>query len=261
MTATAKPITEALWCTQARPQARLRLLCFAYAGGGANVFRGWEQSLGEDVEVTAVQLPGREWRRGEPLLTSMDALLDHLLPPVAAWLQDPRPVVFFGYSMGAALAYALAARLHAEGHVLPAALIVAACRAPQLLRTANPIYTLGDAEFADAIRHFGGLPDSVLAEPALMQLALPVLRADFQVLGTYQWQARPPLPCPLTVYGGSEDPHAKRDELAQWRVHAQASFQLRLFSGGHFFINETRAQLLRTLQADLAQVRVSDTVH
>lgn len=253
MKAGLAPMSQALWRPQARPQARLRLLCFAYAGGGANVFRGWEQVLSDDVELTAVQLPGREWRRSEPALTRIDAIVDHLLPAARAWLNDPRPGVLFGYSMGAALAYALAARLQSEGSPTPRALIVAACRAPQLLRRMTPVHRLDDDRFAEAIRHFGGLPEAVTAEPALLQMALPALRADFEALGTYQWPGNPPLPCPITVYGGSEDPHATRAELAQWRVHTQAGFQLRLFSGGHFFINDARAQLLRTLSADLAE--------
>lgn len=244
-----------VWLPLPRPEARLRLLCFPYAGVGANVFRGWEHELGEDIELAAIQLPGREWRRSEPLLTRMDALVDHLLPAVSAWLNEPRPGFFFGYSMGAALAFALAASLHRMGQAVPRGLFVAACRAPQLLERMTPIFNLDDDEFVAAIRRFGGTPDAILAEPALLQMALPVLRADFEVLGTYLWPGCEPLPCPITVYGGSEDPHATRADLAQWRERTGRDFHLRLFSGGHFFINVARAQLLKTLAADLTQSR------
>ena len=43
-----------------RPDARLRLFCFAYAGGGASIYRLWPADLPAAVEVRAVQLPGRE---------------------------------------------------------------------------------------------------------------------------------------------------------------------------------------------------------
>src|SRR5690242_16395324 len=48
------------------PQAHLRLFCFSYAGGGASVFRSWGEALPSEVEVCAIQLPGREYRIGEP---------------------------------------------------------------------------------------------------------------------------------------------------------------------------------------------------
>jgi surfactin synthase thioesterase subunit len=249
-----KARAEAIWRPQPNPNARVRLLCFPYAGSGASVFRSWD--LGTDIEVSAMQLPGREWRRDELPITRMDALVANLLPAVLKWLDDPRPALFFGYSMGAALSYALTVRLQKSGARLPDALFVAACRAPQLLTGTVPVSNLNDEDFVSAIRRFGGMPDAILAEPELLQLDMPVLRADFEVLGTYQLQLHSPLSCPLTVYGGSEDPHATRTELAQWRGLTANEFQLRIFSGGHFFINEARAQLLKTLAADISPLIV-----
>ena len=131
-----------------------------------------------------------------------------------------------------------------------------ACRAPQLLAKTADLFRLSDDDFVDAIRRLGGIPDTVALEPALMQLALPTLRADFEMLGTHAWQGRrEPMPCPLFVYGGSEDQLANRAEVAQWRGHTSSQFQIRLFSGGHFFINSARGQLLKTLAADLSMVR------
>ena len=249
-------LTRSIWIPQARPEARIRLLCVPYAGAGANVYRGWERDLGDDIELAAIQLPGREWRRSEPPFTRLDALVDHLLPEVATWLDDPRPGLFFGYSMGAALAFELALRLRQAGKTGPRALFAAACRAPQRLAKTADLFRLSDDDFVDAIRRLGGIPDTVALEPALMQLALPTLRADFEMLGTHAWQGRrEPMPCPLFVYGGSEDQLANRAEVAQWRGHTSSQFQIRLFSGGHFFINSARGQLLKTLAADLSMVR------
>jgi medium-chain acyl-[acyl-carrier-protein] hydrolase len=154
--------------------------------------------------------------------------------------------------MGAAVSYALASRLLALNSVVPAALFVAACQAPHLLKKITPIYTLDDNGFVSAIQRLGGMPDAILNEPELLELALPVLRADFEVLGTYQCQEQVLLGMPVIAYGGCHDPHTSRSELSAWRTVTTDDFSLRLFSGGHFFINETRAQLLRTLAADLA---------
>jgi surfactin synthase thioesterase subunit len=245
---------RSIWMPRPRAAARLRLLCFPYAGAGANVYRGWDRDLGDDIELAAVQLPGREWRRNEPPFTRLDELVDHLLPEVSTWLEDSRPGMFFGYSMGAALGFALAQRLHQAGARGPAALFAAACRAPQLLAATGALFRLDDNDFVEAIRRLGGMPDTISVEPGLVQLVLPTLRADFEVLGTHSWQASEPLPCPLYVYGGTNDQLASRVDVAQWREHTSSRFQIRLFSGGHFFINDARGQLLKTLAADLALI-------
>lgn len=236
-----------------RKDAPRRLLCFPYAGGGTNIFRSWDRELG-NVELSGVQLPGRELRRREPPLKNMAALVEFLLPEVSIWLDDGRPAFFFGYSMGAALAYELAVKLHQIGHTGLCGLFVAACRAPQLFTQMPKYFLLDDKAFLSALTGFGGMPEIILSEPDLLALALPALRADFEVLGTYRWQKRQILSCPVSVYGGNRDPLATPADLAPWREHTVNAFSLRLFSGGHFFINDARGQLLRTLAADLTSM-------
>jgi medium-chain acyl-[acyl-carrier-protein] hydrolase len=191
---------------------------------GANVYRDWD--LGNTVEVAAVQLPSRKWRRHERTLTRIDAVVSDLMPAVEDWFTDDRPAVFFGYSMDAAVSYALASRLLARNDIVPAALFVAACRALHLLKKITPIYTLDDNSFVSAIQRLGGMPDAILNEPELLEFALPVLRADFEVLGTYQCQDQVPLDMPVIAYGGNHDPLASRSELSAWRAVTTGDFSL-----------------------------------
>jgi surfactin synthase thioesterase subunit len=216
------------------------------------VFRGWERALGDSVELCAVQLPGREWRRGEPCITEMESLVDNLVRDLESSFDNVAHFAFFGYSLGGAISFAIARRMRERGLPLPAALVVAACRAPQLLRRTPPIYALEDYQFLAAIKRFGGMPRIVLDEPELLQMVLPILRADFQILGTFDYADDLPLPLPITVYGGTHDPHASRAELAAWRNQTAKDFNLRLFPGGHFFINDVREQLINTLANDLS---------
>lgn len=238
-----------LWVQKPKPAAKLRLLCISYAGSGASTFRDW--NFGDDIEVAAVQLPGREWRRNEPLATSMAALVDDLFEDIVDWISGPQKTAFFGYSMGAVLSYSLINRLQQTGHKLPDALFAAASLAPQVMGKKTPIYTLSDEDFMVEIGRLGGMPDAIMNEPALLQLAIPVLRADFQALYTYNEPQFATLDCPIMVYGGSEDPHAPRNSLANWRSLTSANFNIRLFSGSHFFINSSKTQLLKTLEVDL----------
>ena len=68
-----------LWLCRfaSRPHSRLRLLCFPHAGGSAAIFRGWTDAL-PDLDVCAVQLPGRAARHREQPLTSISAIVEAL---------------------------------------------------------------------------------------------------------------------------------------------------------------------------------------
>lgn len=90
---------EWLVCRRPNPDARLRLLFFHYAGGGASAFAGWAGHLSDEVEVCAVRLPGREAR----LLQRPYQQIGDLMPDLAEVTVDycRKPFVLFGHSMGA----------------------------------------------------------------------------------------------------------------------------------------------------------------
>src|SRR5207248_8086141 len=98
-------------------QAKLRLFCFPYAGGGSSVYRGWAERLPRDVEVCLAQLPGREARLRETALTSLSQIVDELAEHIKPYLD--KPFAFFGHSMGAMIAFELARRLRRSYGVEP----------------------------------------------------------------------------------------------------------------------------------------------
>lgn len=183
----------------------------------------------------------------EPAFQSLSALLD-AMEPVLVPLMD-RPYAFFGYSMGARIALELARRLRMRGHPLPKGMILAALEAPRA-RTRAPIHSLPDAELLQALRRYEGTPTEVLENRELVELLLPLMRADFAIAETPAFDA-PPLPCPVAVWGGVEDPHVSPSELEHWREETTGGFQVRLFPGSHFFMRSAREQVLQALREQL----------
>ena len=49
-----------------------------------------------------------------------------------------------------------------------------------------------------------------------MELLIPMLRADFELDDTYSMLPGPRLACPMSVYGGNEDPEVDAACLAAW---------------------------------------------
>ena len=238
------------WLPYRRPgtaPVRLRLFCFPFAGGGASAFQAWRNRLPADIELCAVQPPGREGRLSEPAFQSLPALLDAMEPVLVPLMN--RPYVFLGYSMGARIALELARRLRMRGLPLPRGMILAAFEAPRARRRA-PLHSLSDAELLQALGRYEGTPTEVLENRELMELLLPLMRADFAISEAPAFDA-PALPCPFAVWGGVEDPHVSPSDLEPWREETTGGFDVRLFPGGHFFLRSAREQVLQTLREQL----------
>jgi medium-chain acyl-[acyl-carrier-protein] hydrolase len=214
------------------------------------MFRLWCGALGEAIDVCPVLLPGRESRlretpiaRIEPLVTALE---EHLSPFMT------EPFAFLGHSMGTAVAFELTHRLRAQGRPTPRVLALAGRRAPHRVSHHNPVHDKPDDALIARLRELDGTPEEVLASQELMSLILPVIRADFALVETYRPDlSRPPLDCPLLVYGGADDEDASREELEAWRDLTTGFVNAHVLPGGHFFLHDDRQRFLNLLRSDL----------
>ncbi len=241
------------WVLRSRRQVqgRLRLFCLPYAGGAASAYRFWADGLSPDVEVCPVQLPGRGSRFREPPFRRLEDLVPALADGIDPLLDGPFSL--FGHSMGALVAFELTRELRRRGARAPVLLAVSGHQAPQRPEHEPPFSHLPDAEFLEEVRRrYDGIPEEVLAEEELLQLLLPVLRADVQALENYAYSREAPLACPISCYGGEDDPHVSVADLEAWRDETSAAPTVRTFRGGHFFVESAQAEVLRALGQDLA---------
>ncbi len=231
--------------------ARVQLLVFPHAGGGTAVFKEWPDCLPGSIAVRPVAYPGREARFREPPCTRVAELVDAMLPVVRPELA--RPYALFGHSLGAFVAYELVQRLIAEGGPLPVHLFVSAARAPHTPLPSDPLDVMPEPRLLAKLRDMGGTPERVLAEPELMKLFLPMLRADFRMSDRFERPADdPPLPMPVSAFLGTQDDHVDADKVRAWDARAGAAFSVRAIPGDHFFIQAARRMVLDSLVADLA---------
>jgi medium-chain acyl-[acyl-carrier-protein] hydrolase len=227
------------------PGARSRLFCFPYSGAGASVYYPWAGLLPEEVETCAVQLPGRENRLSEKPVASMKELVETAASGLLPYLD--KPFVFFGHSMGALLCFELARFLYNHFHLCPNHLFVSGHKAPHLARTAEPIHMLPEPEFLAEVCKLNGMAREVVKSDELMQLILPILRADFTICETYAYEESGPIQCPITALGGLQDGLADVRSLAAWVEHTKGPFSVRIFPGDHFYIHTERAALLKAI--------------
>ena len=232
------------------PRARLRLFCFPYAGGAAHIYRQWPPRMPEGVEVWAVQPPGRGSRIWERPFTSIMELVAAAEPALRPFMD--LPFAFYGHSMGGVIGYELARRLREDGREGPLHLFVSGCPAPQLPQTRDVTYNLPEPEFVEELRGLKGTPAEVLDNAELLQLMLPLLKADFEAIQTYRRLEGPPLDCPLTVVGGLGDEEVTREQLAPWRELTTGAFSLHMLPGDHFFLHASQNALLEIVALQLS---------
>ncbi len=248
MTLAEKIIPRVAYCGP-NSAAALRLFCFPYAGGGSLIYRDWSRSLPAQIEVCPVQLPGRGSRMHEKPFTRMEPLVKAVLREIGSYLD--KPFAFFGHSMGAVISFEVARLLRREGTALPVHLFVSGRSAPQLSEPKPPTFSLPDAEFIEELLRLRGTPPEVLNHPGLMQVVLPLLRADFELIQTYAYTDEPPLSIPLTALGGLADVDISRENLAGWRAETTGPFSLRMLPGDHFYLTSNKDLLLRLLAKEL----------
>jgi surfactin synthase thioesterase subunit len=234
------------------PAAGLPLFCFPFAGGGASAYSGWQRRLGDSVRIAPVQLPGREGRMGEPRFTDLDELTAELDEQLDDALTD-RPHLYFGHSMGALVAFSLALRRFQRGRSLPRALILTAYRPPHLRPPRIGDLEATDAELVDVLASLGGIPEVMLRRPDWLTALLPIARDDLTLCATAPHRERRPLPVPLHVFAGMDDPLVAPAEIREWSAHTAAGFEMRTLPGRHFFIREDEGLFLSCLAEVLAR--------
>jgi medium-chain acyl-[acyl-carrier-protein] hydrolase len=213
------------------PEGRLRLICFPNAGSSATVFRPWATEIPPDVELLAVQFPGRQKRIKEPPLRAVGEAVETLRPAVTSLVG--RDTLFFGDCTGALVAYELIRALAAEGATLPRHLIVSCCRAPDLPPRHEPLYTLDDAKLTAEIHTLGFAPEWLLNDQATLRAFLPLLRCDFEMAEAYRYSCGAPLSIPITAIAGTRDRITPEGDVAAWRAHTSDTFRLMHMEASH----------------------------
>jgi medium-chain acyl-[acyl-carrier-protein] hydrolase len=179
----------------------------------------------------------------------MQPLVERLGAELAACTN--KPFALFGHSMGAIICFELARHLRETKGIEPVHLFVSGRQAPQIAEKDPPSYNLPMAEFIDTLRRLKGTPPEVLENAELIRIVTPLLRADFELVQTYLYEAGAPLTCPITAFGGIDDLEVTRDDLSGWQEQTAGRFTAITLPGDHFFINGYQPLLFQAIGREL----------
>lgn len=218
-----------------KTKAKLRLFCFPYAGGSASIYFPWIKKLNNNVELIAIQPPGRGSRMEERPHDFMKDLVNEIM--LYADLISQKPYILFGHSLGSRMAFELAINMQLSAKPLPELFIASGSKAPHLPNIRPPIYNLPTADFNNELEKLNGTPKELLSNKELMLFFEPLLRADFKIAETHQSKAIR-LPIPIKVLYGQNDSYISVEMLNAWKNLSEFDVEITDIPGGHFFINE-----------------------
>ena len=245
------PSTDLLWfeyLSRTKTPA-LRLFCFPYAGGSAEIYRHWQKRFPKEIDICLVHLPGRGKRMLEHSFTRVSALVNAIADRMGPEIRVP--YALYGHSMGALISFELSWELIRRYSAGPQHLFVSGRSAPQWPNTRPNTFHLPNDEFLVELRRLNGTPPDVLENPDLVKLFLGVLRADFEMVQTYAYQRRGPLDCPITVYSGLHDGDVSREACQAWCEQTTSRCRIRMFSGDHFFIRDPKSEFVNVFRNDV----------
>ena len=245
----------------ARSPAAVRLVCFPYAGGGPSVFLRWQDWMPSEVEILAAHLPGREARFQEPLDSGFAATVDSIMAAVQQLV--PLPTVYFGHSLGGLMAFETARRLEQQDlDEAPLQLVLSGCSPPHIDKSGEdgPTWRLGDARFVEKLKDLNGTPQEFLDSPELLELFMPLLRADFRLADEARRSIRDRTSIPVAVLGGTGD-EITREELQEWQQYVTAPVSVQMLPGDHFFLNTGREAVCAVVRARITHALAAHGRH
>lgn len=228
----------------ARPRAEL--LCFPHAGGSASYFQRWAPHLPDGLSLCALQLPRREERLDAAPIEDMEHLITDLLAEIPA--SPAMPLILFGHSMGAIVAWELALALQARGQI-PQHLYISGQTPPDIQRQ-TAFHQASDEELLAEVMRFSATPASLLEFPALRELVLEQLRHDYRLIERWRPSTLPTLNAPITVLHGRADSEVTLPEASGWAHFSKRRFRLFSWPGDHFYLTARWQDVLQRVCQD-----------
>lgn len=226
-------------------EKKVILFCFPYAGGGASVFRTWQEKIGKDIKIIPAHYPGHEERIMEKPFESMDDLVLNIYKEISE-LQE-QPFYLFGHSVGSRIAYEVAVKCEENEQKNLQGIIVSAGLAPNRIEP-RPIYNLPDELFFKEISKYSRTPMEIFKNKDLWNIFSPMLRADFKIADTYCDKKYRTIDIPVLALRGTLDPEISLKDLKEWKAYTTSKFHYTDIEGEHLFIDTNTDKVLEVIK-------------
>lgn len=219
-----------------------QIICFPYLGGSSYSFQDLTNALPDDYEIWVANPPGH-FGSELPLIHDIHELVEVYYEEISKIIH--LDCVFFGHSMGAVVSYFLIRKMMERNNpVIPRYFFVSGSSAPVVHKTRKKINECTDQEVIDNVCEYDALPDSVLKEPELMKVLLPIFRADFGILETGALAEYEKIDVVSFIIWGECDKTEQYESALIWNDYFTSECEVKLIrGGGHMFIHENAEEV------------------
>jgi medium-chain acyl-[acyl-carrier-protein] hydrolase len=237
----------------------IKLFCLPYAGGSAMVYNRWKLSINGMIQIRPVELTGRGKRFTEPYYDNLMQAVDDIYRLVKPELNGL--YAFYGHSMGSLLVYELVRKINSLPHPQPVHLFLSGGSPPHIRKSDKVYHKMPEEQFKEEIFKMGGTPREVFENKELLEIFIPLLRADYKILETYEFQPEHPVfDCGITLFNGKEDEEVTSDEIRQWQRYTKVQCPLHEYESGHFFIHDQMEDIVQIINDTLIQALLQSEV-
>lgn len=230
--------------------SKITLYALPFAGGSKYSYNTFKHKFPDFIDFQAIEIPGRGERMTENLIGNIDELVDDVFCQIRDHLQSP--YAFYGHSMGTVLAYLVTKKIIAEELPQPIHLVMTGSGGPSNEDRERDRHTLSKEAFKAKLKEYGGSPSEILENDELFNFFEPIIKNDFKVVETYEYEATEPFDIPMTVaIGLSED--VTLEEAKLWEKETTQKVSVRQMPGGHFFIYENTDNLVNIISRSVYQ--------
>lgn len=215
-----------------------QLFCFTYAGGTAAFFDVIENDI-EGVELVKLEYAGHGERHKEEYYKDFDELADDLFCQFKERYNGEK-YGLFGYSMGSISLVEVLKRILVSDMPKPSNIFLSAHEP----HTKSELLNFTADELDEWVKQrtikFGAVPEKLLNNKVFWRTYLPMYRADYTIIGKYQFELlEMKSDIPATVFYSETD--TPLTDMKLWERYFPCEYHQ--FSGTHFFIREHHTEM------------------
>ncbi|WP_455717491.1 thioesterase II family protein [Anaerosporobacter sp.] len=226
---------------------KVKVFLIPYAGATSYAYYRCKKLFPEELSPVFLELAGRGSRGEETFYKSISSAGEDIAKNIIDYTRDCDYIIF-GHSMGALIAYEAYYKLMEFNWKKPLHIFISGQRPPHLIRRDTLIPQYSDETFLRIVSEYGGLTDEFYNDK-IQSIFLPILRADFRILGEYQcMEKNEKVMCDMTILYGDEDQNIEENEITYWSEYAGQNMDFYKFNGEHFFIWDHFQEIICLMQ-------------
>ena len=223
-------------------QGQKHIICIPYAGGYSASYQPLNAHLKTGWKLVTLDPPGHGGNKMR-LFDDIEELVELYIKELDSYFDSP--FILLGHSMGGRIVHRMAQALQKKERC-PLAVVISATAPP--FTESSHLATDSDDAILDYLLSRGAIPSQFKAHQELLDMYLPIFKADFIAMETHNYPDTSLLACPLYIIGGEQDHQCSPSLLRGWEKWAEQTTFFNI-DGEHMYIIDQPKLFTKAMEA------------